>query len=49
MSRQDRQIVQEALAQITGYHNLALMEKCADPEAVPRAVKIRKNFEELGV
>ena len=29
----DRQIVQEALAQITWYHNLALMEKCADPEA----------------
>ena len=27
MSRQDRQIVQEALAQITWYHNLALMEK----------------------
>ena len=49
MSRQDRQIVQETLAQITVYRNLALMEKCADPEAVPRAVKIRKNFEELGV
>ena len=27
MSKQDRQIVQEALAQITWYHNLALMEK----------------------
>ncbi len=29
----NRQIVQEALAQITWYHNLALMEKCSGPEA----------------
>ncbi|MBW2310912.1 MAG: DUF1016 family protein [Deltaproteobacteria bacterium] len=28
----DRKIVQEALAQITWYHNLALLEKCDDPE-----------------
>ena len=28
----DKKIVQEALAQITWYHNLALLEKCSDPE-----------------
>jgi len=28
----DRKIVQAALAQITWYHNLALLEKCSDPE-----------------
>lgn len=28
----DREIVQEALAQITWYHNLALLEKCRSPD-----------------
>ena len=28
----EREIVQEALARITWYHNLALMEKCKNPE-----------------
>jgi predicted nuclease of restriction endonuclease-like (RecB) superfamily len=40
----DRQIVQEALAQITWYHNIALLEKVSDPEA--RLWYARKAYEE---
>jgi predicted nuclease of restriction endonuclease-like (RecB) superfamily len=40
----DRQIVQEVLAQITWYHNIALLEKLSDPEA--RLWYARKAYEE---
>mgnify|MGYP001106717946 CR=1 FL=1 len=40
----DRQIVQEVLAQITWYHNIALLEKVADPQV--RLWYARKGREE---
>ncbi|MDQ1313269.1 MAG: hypothetical protein QG605_1808 [Euryarchaeota archaeon] len=41
---QDREIVQEVLAQITWYHNLALLEKIAEQEV--RLWYARKELEE---
>lgn len=40
----NRQIVQEVLARITWYHNIALLEKLSDPEA--RLWYARKTYEE---